>query len=114
MKKKIIAFILLLCIPLLSFADELTSPSITINTQLEIPKEVKIRSDARITMYVNEQITLYAELSGFDGISVTYQWQYDKRDGNGFVNIPNATNATYSFLATDETINCDYRVIVYY
>ncbi|MFQ8981215.1 MAG: hypothetical protein ACLR6I_12425 [Waltera sp.] len=35
---------------------------------------------------------------------VTYQWQIDRNDGNGFVDITGATGATYTIGVTDERL----------
>lgn len=42
----------------------------------------------------------------------TYQWQVDTGDGNGFVNIENATNTSYTTPLTDENnVNYKYRCV---
>lgn len=43
----------------------------------------------------NVAFTVAAQLGDF--APVTYQWQRDLNDGNGFVDIPGATGATYAF-----------------
>ena len=39
------------------------------------------------------------------GTAVSYQWQIDRNDGNGFVNINGATGATYTTGVTDRACN---------
>lgn len=44
---------------------------------------------------------------------VTYQWQIDRNDGNGFVNITGATGATYTIGVTDRDCNgFKYRCVL--
>ena len=47
------------------------------------------------------------------GTNVTYQWQIDRNDGKGFVDIVGATDATYTTSVTD--MDCDgfkYRCVI--
>lgn len=47
------------------------------------------------------------------GTAVSYQWQIDRNDGNGFVNITGATGATYTTGVTDRDCNgFKYRCVL--
>ena len=93
----------------------------TVTVTLETPEEeeaeidtsnmsVRVWDDKTPVIDEGQIITLYSELTGFDGIEVSYQWQCDK--GNGFENIPGATEATYSYEATTESLSWSWRVEV--
>lgn len=89
-------------------------PNITLiePTPTPVPKVVTIKSSAKSTMLVGEEVRLTSKISGFEGYEVSYQWQCDK--GNGFENIAGANQSTYSFPATVETLKWSWRLIVYY
>ena len=65
---------------------------------------------AVVTEY--EQIKLSSELIGFEGLTVTYQWQVDRGDGEGWVDVEGATRENHVFRATRETIQYSWRLIV--
>ena len=47
-----------------------------------------------------------------EGWIIKYQWEYGT---NGiFIAIPEATEPTYSFIATKESLALDYRLIIYF
>lgn len=89
-------------------------PNITLiePTPTPVPKVVTIKSSAKSTMLVGEEVRLTSKISGFEGYEVSYQWQCDK--GNGFEDIAGANQSTYSFPATVETLKWSWRLIVYY
>lgn len=74
--------------------------------------KVTIFSSRRTVMAPGEIIYLTCKLEGLDGYTLTYQWQYDR--GNGFEDIPGATEDTYAFEASIETLNYDWSLVVYY
>ena len=77
-------------------------------------KVVKITSDHKPVMRLNEVITLSSTLEGFDGYKIKYQWECDKHDDEGFKPIKNANKDTYKFKATAETLSWSWRLTVYY
>ena len=115
MKKFISFFLAIILFTFASVAEEsITSLIYQVQVEIEAIKTVQIVSDAREVMRENELITLRAELSGFDKLNVRYQWECDKKDGNGFIIIEDAISSTYSFPATKETVTYDWRVTVFY
>ena len=74
--------------------------------------KVTIFSSRRTVMAPGETVTLSCKLEGFEGYTVSYQWQYDR--GNGFEDVPEATGETYSFEATVEMLAYDWSLLVYY
>lgn len=83
----------------------------------EAPEEepelkVTIFTSRRTVMTPGETIYLTSKLEGFDGYTVSYQWQYDR--GNGFEDIAEATADTYAFAASIETLGYDWRLVVSY
>ena len=55
-----------------------------------------------VSVTVGEKATFEVTATGTD---VTYQWQIDRNDGNGFVDITGATGATYTTRVTDRDCN---------
>ncbi len=55
-----------------------------------------------VSVTVGEKATFEVTATGTD---VTYQWQIDRNDGNGFVDITGATGATYTTGVTDRDCN---------
>lgn len=63
-----------------------------------------------VSVTVGEKATFEVTATGTD---VTYQWQIDRNDGNGFVNITGATGATYTIGVTDRDCNgFKYRCVL--
>lgn len=77
-----------------------------------VPKRVTVFSSRGEETYEGQAIELQSVLEGFDGLEVTYQWQVDRGNGAGWEDVPRATHATYRFIANEETILYDWRVIV--
>ena len=75
-------------------------------------RKVLITSSRKDTVIRDQFITLYSELIGFDGLEPHYQWQVDRGDGNGWVDVEGATGATHSFVARPDTILYNWRLIV--
>ena len=59
-----------------------------------------------------EIIYLTSELIGFDDVEPTYQWQVDRGDGLGWVDIEGANRARHMFVASKETIQYRWRLVV--
>lgn len=55
-----------------------------------------------VSVTVGDTATFEVAATGTD---VTYQWQIDRNDGNGFVNITGATDAAYTTGVTDRVCN---------
>lgn len=63
-----------------------------------------------VSVTVGEKATFEVTATGTD---VTYQWQIDRNDGNGFVNITGATGATYTTGVADRDCNgFKYRCVI--
>lgn len=63
-----------------------------------------------LTVKIGETATFSIVASG---TNITYQWQIDRNDGKGWVNIPNATGASYSISVVE--IGCNgyrYKCVV--
>ena len=73
-------------------------------------RQVLIFSSRKETVVRGELITLTSTLIGFDGVTVHYQWQVDRGDGNGWVDVQGANGATHEFRATEETILYAWRL----
>ena len=60
-----------------------------------------------------EKIKLSSKLIGFaDDLILTYQWQINRNDDQGWKNIENANQKSYKFIFTEELANCSWRLIV--
>lgn len=63
-----------------------------------------------VSVTVGDTATFEVTAAGTD---VTYQWQIDRNDGKGFVNITGATGATYTIGVTDRDCNgFKYRCVI--
>ena len=77
-----------------------------------VERQVKITSSRKEVVIENEIITLYSKLIGFDGVNVRYQWQVDRGDGEGWVDVEGANGPTHSFVARKDTILYSWRLTV--
>ena len=75
-------------------------------------RQVKIRSSRGDVVIENEIITLTSKLIGFDGVEVHYQWQVDRGDGAGWVDVEGATGPDHSFVARKDTILYSWRLTI--
>ena len=75
-------------------------------------RKVQIKSSRPDVVIEGEIITLYSRLTGFDDVEVHYQWQVDRGDGNGWVDVEGATGATHSFVARPDTILYNWRLLI--
>ena len=76
-------------------------------------REVIIRSSQGEVVTEGEVITLRSELRGFDDDEqVTYQWQVDRGEGNGWEDVDGATKDKHVFIADRTTIRYSWRLIV--
>ena len=80
---------------------------------VEIPKKVTIFSSRRTVMTRGETVELTSLLEGFEDCSeILYQWECD--NGSGFVAVPGANSASYSFKASATTLSWGWRLTVSY
>lgn len=77
-----------------------------------VERQVKITSSRKEVVIENEIITLYSKLIGFDGVNVRYQWQVDRGDGEGWVDVEGANGPTHSFVARKDTILYSWRLTI--
>jgi hypothetical protein len=75
-------------------------------------RAVLIFSTQKKVVTEGEFIYLTSELIGFDDVEVTYQWQVNKDDGAGWVDVEGATRDRHMFIASEETIRYGWRLIV--
>ena len=75
-------------------------------------KKVYIFTSRKTMVTEGEPIRLTSLLQGFNGLDVDYQWQYDR--GEGWENVPNATEPTYTYTADEVTLTYDWRLRVHY
>ena len=78
----------------------------------EPERSVSIFSSQGSMVTEGEIIYLTSVLEGFDGLDVTYQWQVDRDDGNGWVDVEGANRDKHMFVASKETIRYSWRLIV--
>jgi hypothetical protein len=82
-------------------------------TETKAPERtVTIRSSQGDVVTEGEIIYLTSKLKGFDGLDIAYQWQVDRGDGAGWVDVEGANRSKHSFVATRETMSYSWRLIV--
>ena len=98
------------------FSESTSSNVLEPDVTISVPeKVVTIECVYDSPIYHNDEIKLLSHLSGFEHCSmIQYQWQVNKHDDNGFVNVEGANNATYSFRASSETLSWSWQLVVYY
>ena len=77
-----------------------------------VERQVRIFTSRKDIVTAGEMIVLTSELIGFDNVVVNYQWQVDRGDGAGWVNVDGATRGKHTFIANKETIMYSWRLIV--
>ena len=80
-----------------------------------VPKQVHIRwENGSLPTVIKEgtALKIVSELVGFDGLDVTYVWQADMHDGNGFVTLVGEDRSFLIIHATEESLNYDYRLVI--
>ena len=80
--------------------------------EVRVERQVKIYSTRKAKVYETEIIEMTSELIGFGDEEVTYQWQVDRGDGAGWVDVEGATGPNHSFVARKDTILFSWRLIV--
>lgn len=78
----------------------------------EPQRYVRIYTSQGKVVTEGEIIRLTSELVGFDGLDYTLQWQWDKGEGAGWEDIPDATRDSFTFIASKETIKYSWRLLV--
>ena len=78
----------------------------------EVKRQVIIESSQGEIVTEGDRITLTSHLVGFGDSKVAYQWQVDRGDGKGWVNVDGATRYQYQFIANRETIQYSWQLIV--
>ena len=78
----------------------------------EVKRQVIIESSQGEIVTEGDRITLTSHLVGFGDSKVVYQWQVDRGDGNGWVNVDGANRYQYQFIANRETIQYSWQLIV--
>ena len=75
--------------------------------------------DRQVTLWVTctdpdyangSRLTLYANVSGYDGLPYTVVWEVDKQDGNGYVNAGVDGMMSLSFIINDDNVRWLWRV----
>ena len=95
------------------FASDLAA-WMDLNAAEETEQKVTVFSSRRSVMHVGERIELTSRLEGFEGMALTYQWERDTHDGQGYQPVDGAREASYAFNATAETLRWDWRLVVHY
>ena len=75
-------------------------------------RSVQIRSTQGDVVTEGEMIYLTSKLKGFDGLDIAYQWQVDRGDGQGWVDVEGANRPKHMFVADRETIQYSWRLVV--
>ena len=81
-------------------------------TEGKTQRKVLIKSSRGDTVVEGEIITLKSKLVGFDDVEVHYQWQVDRGDGEGWVDVEGATGPEHSFVARKDTILYSWRLTI--
>ena len=82
-------------------------------TETKAPERtVTIRSSQGDVVTEGEIIYLTSKLKGFDGLDIAYQWQVDRGDGQGWVDVEGANRPKHMFVADRETIQYSWRLVV--
>ena len=81
-------------------------------TEGKTQRKVLIKSSRGDTVIEGEIITLKSKLVGFDDVEVQYQWQVDRGDGEGWVDVEGATGPEHSFVARKDTILYSWRLTI--
>jgi PKD repeat protein len=78
------------------------------STSYTIFQATDTSSDSPATDYVGRFVTFSAAFGG--NPAPTLQWEVDKGDGNGYVNVPNATNSTLTLTNVQTTDSGNYSL----
>ena len=81
----------------------------------QVERKVMIYSTRKDIVTEGDIIELTGALIGFDDVpdeAITFQWQMDRNDGLGWVDVEGANKWYYKFIANKETILYNWRLIV--
>lgn len=78
----------------------------------EVRRQVIIETSPNGMITEGDRITLTSHLVGFGDAKVAYQWQVDRGDGKGWVDVEDANEYKYQFIATRETSQYTWQLIV--
>jgi PKD repeat protein len=78
------------------------------STDYTIIQSADTTSDSPATDYAGRTVKFMAAFSG--NPAPTLQWEVDKNDGNGYVNVPNATNSTLTLTNVQTTDSGSYSL----
>ncbi len=79
--------------------------------RMPVERQVRVASDMGKSADGRQSVTLRGELSGFEGMRYSTQWQMN--DGGGWINIAGATDSVFTFQASGESVNYSYRLAVF-
>lgn len=81
--------------------------------EVSIPRSVRVRSslEGMSSVEIGTEVTLSAELIGFDNTVIDLQWQYTE-DGEVWCDLENEKDITYKYLIDEENYLNQYRVLV--
>ena len=80
-----------------------------------VERSVMIYSTRKDVVTKGDIIELTGVLIGFDDVpdsAITFQWQVDRNDGEGWQDVEGANRWYYKFIANQETILYNWRLIV--
>ena len=75
-------------------------------------RRIRIFSSQGSTVTEGEIIYLTSSVEGFGDAKLSYQWQVDRGDGAGWVDVEGADRDKHMFVASRETIMYSWRLIV--
>ena len=81
----------------------------------EVERKVMIYSTRKDVVTEGDIIELTGALIGFDDVpdeAITFQWEVDRNDGEGWVAVEGANKWYYKFIANKETILYNWRLTV--
>ena len=81
----------------------------------EVERKVMIYSTRKDVVTEGDIIELTGALIGFDDVpdeAISFQWEVDRNDGEGWVAVEGATKWYYKFIANKETIMYNWRLTV--
>ena len=84
-------------------------------TPAPVERKVMIYSSRKEVVTEGDIIELTGALIGFEDVpddAISYQWQVDRNDDAGWVDVEGATKWYYKFIANKETILYNWRLIV--
>ena len=86
----------------------------------EVPEVIEtVLPDRSVDIYcdndvirIGDTVTLKSEISGFEGVSISYEWQCLMIVNDQEEWVTCGSGSTYSFTMTEELMDCDWRLLV--